>query len=296
MLDLDRLEKLKGLLDDGALSQEEFEQQKAELLNKGIAPQSRFPPRALLIASALATIAAFIGGVIWVRSVTSPAKNEPATGVRSGKPATPTVKPSHKADGPSDDGQDQGSSLSFAISRKAIGLNPEYLEERLGTPREKSKLSLVFDVGGCEVHYSTDGESINGIQVDVTGSCNPIIDGRRINQRTNFGQLMRRDKSGKFVATCLAGCGNAADPSIQYSYRANHSNQFIEVTYSTSYDQAARALEAWDKSLRESLGIGAYEMPVDYEPFSCVENPPAAIHHDLQRMTVQSIYIPCLSG
>lgn len=61
---------------------------------------------------------------------------------------------------------------------------------------------------------------------------------------------------GTYIASCLSGCGNAADPTVDLSYPGSRSNQFLGIHYSAGYDQVSSALERWDKAVRAERGLG----------------------------------------
>jgi|LauGreSuBDMM15SN_2_FD.fasta_scaffold14421_2 uncharacterized protein YgiM (DUF1202 family) len=181
--------------------------------------------------------------------------------------------------------------LSFATSDAVIGVNPAYLEQKLGVPREKSKGSSVFEVGGCTINYRYDDNGVTGFYLDITRSCQPTIRGRKVSPNTTFGSLLAMEKWGKYLASCLYSCGNAADPVIDLSYPGSRSTGFISISYSTDYDQSSVAMGVWEQSLRRSLGLGEFDTPEDTEAFSCVQNPPANVRKLLPRMTVKSVWV-----
>ena len=282
MADLDKLEQLNRLKEAGVLTDAEFEQQKSQILS---GPRSSSTPRTI----GLIVLAVLLAAVFWF--VTRPAGNSDAMQTGQAELVSETTPPGNapitsvKSDTPSEN------ILTFATSDAVIGVNPAYLEKKLGVPREKSKGGLVFEVRGCTINYSYDDSGVTGFYLDVTRSCRPTIRGRQVSLNTNFGSLLAMEKWGKYVASCLASCGNAADPVIDLSYPGSRSNQFISISYATDYKQADKALDSWEQSLRKRLGIGEFDDPEDYEAFSCVENPPSEIRTLLSRMTVKTVWV-----
>lgn len=295
---LSQLERLNRLREAGALSDSEFEDQKQAIL----AGKTRSGLSLLIGAGIVAVIGVILLTLFWTQggndddlnafaSSVEPSQSELETQDAPNPSPTPEATPTVSA-------SDQ---LTFATSDQVIGTNPEYLEQRLGVPREKGTGYLVFELGGCTISYSASGSRITGFWVDVGPSCSPTIRGTRITPQTTFGDLLRRENWGQFTADCLYGCGNAADPVIDLSYRGSRATNFISIRYSTSYDQASDALSMWEQGVRRELGLSEYESPLDYEPFNCVSNPPADARRLMPRMRVRSISVtgdevgPCSS-
>lgn len=181
--------------------------------------------------------------------------------------------------------------LEFATSNDVIGLNPDYVEKRLGIPRSKSANSLEFKIGACQINYSIEGSAINGFWLSLGPGCAPNIDGEVVSDNTTFGELLRRSASGEISATCLSGCGNAADPTIALSYSGYRYNNFTAITYYTDYSQASDALSDWESAVRDSLGLGYSDYIDDYTPFTDAKNPPEKIRSKILRMTVKDIHV-----
>jgi hypothetical protein len=181
--------------------------------------------------------------------------------------------------------------LEFATSNDVIGLNPAYVEKRLGIPRSKSANSLEFEIGSCQIRYSVEGTAITEFWLSLGPQCTPNIDGERVSNKTTFGDLLRRSDAGEVSATCLYGCGNAADPTILLSYSGYRYNNFTEVTYYTDYSQAGDTLSAWETAVRNNLGLAESDYIEDYTPFIDAKNPPALIRNNILRMKVTDIHV-----
>ena len=215
-------------------------------------------------------------------SKTTPVRNsENAEASIGGRPSDPAPKVPKKND----------NLLEFATSKDVIGLNPAYVEKRLGIPRSKSAYSLEFEIGTCQISYSVEGTAIKGFWLSLGPQCAPNIDGERISNKTTFGDLLRRSDSGEISATCLYSCGNAADPTIVLSYGGYRYNNFAEVTYYTDYSQAGDALSAWETAVRNNLGLAESDYIEDYTPFMDAKNPPALIRNKILRMKVTDIHV-----
>lgn len=286
MTDLDRLERLNRLREAGALSQEEFEQQKQLVLaeQETLARGPDFKP--VIVGGVLFAAVIAVSAVAWDRRDSSTS----ASGAMELSTGQPTGGASKAVSGEAESATED-SLLRFAISDQVIGMNPAFVEKKLGVPSSKSANEQVYEIEGCTITYWSTANRINLAMADVTQSCRPYIRGKRIGPDTTFGQLMQAESWGKYVATCLTACGNAADPIIELAYPGSRSNSFITVRYWTDYDQASKALENWEKAVRRAKGLGEYDMPDDLEPFSCAQNPPAEVQKMLPHMRVRSVLI-----
>jgi len=282
MTDIDRLEKLSRLREAGALTEEEFQTEKAKVLattKRG----TRSRLLTLVLVFAIIAIAAF-AGFAWQTS------NKPRP-VALPPQAVTKAEPSIAATEAPAAVEQQTAPLDFAASTAVIGVTPAYLVKRLGTPKERHGGVLVIEVGGCTINYNVRDNQIKSFYLDISTKCQPNVQGVTITPKTNFGELAQRNSSGRYVATCLTECGNAADPIIELAFPATRATQFIGVSYWTDYRQSSGPLDIWEKSLRRRLGIGDYETPDDFDAFSCNSSPPVEIISKLRKMTVKTLYV-----
>ncbi|MBP6421562.1 MAG: SHOCT domain-containing protein [Propionivibrio sp.] len=288
MTDLDRLERLNKLREAGALSSEEFEQEKQKLLGLQTPSQGK-KTQWWPWAAGVAVLLVVVGTTVF-----SSGKIEPNAPVIT--PRELSVRPTPLA---SDIPQTvaataeetENATLAFATSEQIIGLNPAYLEKKLGVPKEKSDFSLVYEIGGCTIDYWTKDNKVTSFHFDVTRSCQVTMRGMKIGPATTFGQILAQHKEGRFYASCLTSCGNAADPVIDLKYSAARVTNFVGIRYSTSYDQASAALEMWDKQLRKDQGIGEYDTPEDLDSYMCAPNPPEDARRLIPRMKVRTVWV-----
>jgi hypothetical protein len=179
--------------------------------------------------------------------------------------------------------------LEFATSNSVIGLNPAYVEKRLGIPRIKNAWSLQFELGGCTIDYRIEGSEVKTFYVSISQKCQPTIDGTRITERTTFGELKQNHSAGEFVASCLRGCGNIEDPVIMLEFPGLY-NSYKRILYRTDYDQSREAMDVWAKSINKKLGRedDSYD---DLELFSDAKDPPREITENLRTMTVKEVIV-----
>jgi hypothetical protein len=288
---IEQFERLHQLRENGVLTDAEFQAEKQKLIS---GEREAGSGRWRLFAAAAGVGVVVIGGAIFAMGYGSP--NATST-------SAPTASSSSVAGDPGDGslaepvkvdeagGDSAAATLQFAVSPEAIGANPGYLEQRLGVPKVKTKYQLVFEVSGCRVDYGVEGNAVSSIDADVTASCQPTVQGMKITPSTTYGQIHRKEPSGTYIASCLSGCGNAADPTVDLSYPGSRSNQFLGIHYSAGYDQVSSALERWDKAVRAERGLGEFDTPDDYEAFSCVAGPPDDVSAQLEKVRVRHIQI-----
>jgi hypothetical protein len=288
MNNIDNLERLNRLRESGALTKEEFEHEKNKLISgkNHIIKTSilKFSTILLILLLSVIALAIFIwskkgkiveiatneavaaGNVIDGPTLEAPPKNDPAT-VEKVNPAP----------------------LAFATSAEVLSLSPDYLEQRLGVPKEKNASFMVFEVGGCTILYGINKGSVTGFDVDVSKDCQPTINGIKVTPQTTYGQILSRETGGVYRASCLTDCGNAADPVVYLTYAGSRATGFIDVNYSTDYDQISSALDLWEQEVRKQLGLDEFESPDDYEAFQNVANPPVDVISLLSKARVRSV-------
>lgn len=292
--ELDQLERLNRLRQSGALTQQEFEQQKALILSAAQPRAFRrlWPIVALVILLVVAAVTA--GFAVLGRSASKSASPSPvpvASAVsQNPEPPTETSKQPPRPT-PALADASSGALLRFATSFEVIGLNPAYLDRRLGVPRESWNDHRVFDVGGCRITYWARSNSVEGFHLEVGPSCQPIIEGKRIGPQTSFGSILRSKPGGEYFASCLYMCGNAADPTVDLVYGASRATGFISVSYLAEYSEVADAMDLWEKSIRRQQGLGENDWPVDSSLFSCVRRPPETVSRVLGRARVNMIFV-----
>lgn len=281
MNNIDNLERLNRLRESGALTKEEFEHEKIKLIsgkNHILKTNiSKFSTILLILILSVIALAIFI----WSKKgkeVEIATKEAVAAGnVIDGPTLEATVEKVNPAP------------LAFATSAEVLSLNPDYLEQRLGVPKEKNASFMVFEVGGCTILYGINKGSVTGFDVDVSKDCQPTIHGIKVTPQTTYGQILSRETGGVYRASCLTDCGNAADPVVYLTYAGSRATGFIDVNYSTDYDQISSALDLWEQEVRKQLGLDEFESPDDYEAFQNVANPPVDVISLLSKARVRSV-------
>ena len=285
--DLDRLERLSRLRESGALTDEEFEAKKQEILSAGQVPKTSVPRWVLwaLGAAGLASLAAVIG--LWAgSSATETMTGAGAANVTARPTAAMEPEPTPTPTPPS-----PAELLAFATSESVIGMTPTFLEQKLGTPKEKRPNSLVYELAGCTITYWSDDDEVTTFFFDVTPSCRVAVRGTRIGPDTTFGEVARKAGGGILIASCLANCGNAADPTIDLRFPATRVYNNVGVSFSSDYYQASDALSLWEKAVRKQRGLDEFGPTDDSDAFNCAIDPPQDVKRLANRMKVRTVWV-----
>lgn len=285
--DLDRLECLSRLRESGALTDEEFEAKKQEILSAGQVLKISVPRWVLwaLGAAGLASVAAVIG--LWAGSSVTETVTGAGAAVVTARPTgsmQPELKPTPTPPSPAE-------LLAFATSESVIGMTPTFLEQKLGTPKEKRPNSLVYELAGCTITYWSDDDEVTTFFFDVTRSCRVAVRGTRIGPDTTFGEIARQAGGGILTASCLANCGNAADPTIDLRYPAIRAYNNVGVSFSSDYDQASDALGLWEKAVRKQRGLDEFAPTDDSDAFNCAIDPPQDVKRLANRLKVRTVWV-----
>ncbi len=281
MTDFEGLERLQRLRADGAITDEEFATAKARLLSPNKVGIS-FPAMAGL-AAVLILAAALVYWVIQTGASPSATESENATSFNGNVSAQNDVVEEPRAP------NDPKALYRWATSPKVIGLNPDYLEKRLGVPREKSGGFWTFDVASCPIFYWVKGSEILSFSAPVTEQCQP----NGVTHRTTFGNVLAKASHGQYFADCISNCGNAADPDIELLYPGARVNGFIDESFSSTSLLGANGdpFELWTREVRRARGVPEDDFSSDPEAFSCVSNPSARVAASLRNAKIQMVRI-----
>lgn len=274
MQNLDRLEQLARLRDQGALTEAEFEEQKARLLD---ADQPKARNSTWLLLGGAALVVLLLAVVLFsvskqnsadIANVTAARDDAvtPADNVVEAATAMPLETPTPAAEG----------GYAWATSQDMLGLNPAFVESKLGPARQKSATSLEYQIAGCRVYYGIKSGKVEFVTTDVSARCHPEVDGKTLTERTTFRDVAA---GGSLVADCVSYCGNAYDPTIDIFVPGSHAGGFIQTYYTGAIgDPTSNAQELWTAAIRVKHGVGAddYENS-DADWFTCVADAPASV-------------------
>lgn len=173
----------------------------------------------------------------------------------------------------------------WATSSQVIGVNPTFLENRLGPAREKSADTMTFEVDGCDVYYSIGGTEVKSFLAYIGEGCIPSLIGMeaKVSPSLTLGEA-REAYDGEYHADCVEMCGNAFSPSVELLVRGRTSHRNIDVIF-LSYNAD---LSAWADSIRQRTGAGESD-DADRKLFLCVRNPAPAVVRRLDTASVEAV-------
>jgi hypothetical protein len=292
MTDLDQLEKLSRLRESGALTEEEFQTEKRRLLDgepaKSGALKYAFPLAGLGII--LVIVLTFL--LVQHLGLGRQLEDKPTPGSTAVAETTENIiAPLPEATETTVPVSEPKVGYQWAMSSDVIGLNPAYVEGKLGAAKEKSSASISFEVEGCTVLYTLKGSQIVAAFTLVNAKCQPTIEGKKITPSTTFGSLMGSEP--QLLSNCIYNCGNAYDPSIDLYQPGYHANGFIEVAFQGSIgDATSKAMDQWASAIRVQHGLAEDDYAnSNYEWFQCVSNPPKPVVATMRAERVAGVSI-----
>jgi hypothetical protein len=299
MDNLDRLERLNRLRESGALTQGEFDQQKAQVLADQRAAAPARDLRWLWIAVPVVLIVA--AAIVFFALNRGAGDERSAKGVGDSRvdvdANVSAVDLNSTAAAPAPTAV--MGSYAWGTSADVLGVTPEFLATRLGPPRERGGEYLTYEVSGCRIYYTIRRAAVRSFSAPITAQCQPSLSGTlaanlRVSPTLTFGQIRRALGRGEYEAGLLEGFGNAADPTVELYLFGAHSNNFIDVTFSSTSggdDGSLEGLLLWAAAVRERLGMTPQDSVIDYGPFSCARNPPANVVTALSGARVDSVEV-----
>ncbi|WP_375399025.1 hypothetical protein [uncultured Sphingomonas sp.] len=158
---------------------------------------------------------------------------------------------------------------AYATSTMTIGLNAPFLERKLGPAKSKDDHSWKFEVGRCEVTYYIGRSGVIGFSFDLKSGCASKLNGFQdlrgltLSSATTFANIEKLNLlHSHFVADCLEGCGNAADPVASFKAEGSRASGAYDISFDVPLagDAALAAADTWTKAYRKKYGIprGAY--------------------------------------
>lgn len=161
--------------------------------------------------------------------------------------------------------------LDRLIDTELVGGNLAYFEAISGPAKRvgdwgEGKSRRDYEVEGCDISLTTEGQTISAITLTVSPRCNPGGFGMQYAGKT-LGQAAAEFGSGRYVAGCLSMCGNAAEPTHAFEvsgYRANgFLNYSIEAMATT--DAEWDRLHSWKDRMVANHGEDYVVMDMSYQ-------------------------------
>jgi hypothetical protein len=156
--------------------------------------------------------------------------------------------------------------LAKVLSPKMLSVDLAYFEKIAGVAKNTYENIKVYDIDDCEVTATIENGSVAALRVDLTPKCtfdlNKFLDISPEKfpapYKMTFGEFDTLTNSmSEFMADCLGGCGNAADPVV-YEYKSGtHAEGWIDILLeaTTTSKDAALAFRTWTDALEKGEGI-----------------------------------------
>lgn len=154
---------------------------------------------------------------------------------------------------------------AYATSTATIGLNPPFLETKLGPAKSKDRTSWTFQVSRCEVTYYIGLNGVTGYSFDLKPGCGSAVSGYQdlrgtmLSSETSFATLQRLNLlRAHFAADCLEGCGNAADPVVSLKAEGSRVSGALDIEFGATLagTAALKASETWSNAYKQRYGLG----------------------------------------
>jgi hypothetical protein len=160
------------------------------------------------------------------------------------------------------------SPLQAIITPDMIGATVQFFEKTAGPAWKKHRYSRemrTYKIKGCVVTASIEQGDIRALKAELTDNCSVDLKSfvnrteapPRVSSKSTQGAISQwLGNGGKFMASCLAMCGNAADPSVYWHYEGPRADQNLEVLTEIRLvgDRAVDASFKWRDIMESARG------------------------------------------
>lgn len=167
--------------------------------------------------------------------------------------------------------QGADSPLERVIDLELVGGNVEFFEAISGPAKRvwdsrEGQFYRSYEVNGCDVDTMTEGETIKSITLHVSQQCDPGGFGMQFAGKT-LSEAEAELGGGRYVAGCISGCGNAADPTYGYEIAGYRANGFLNYSIQAMPESDADwdRLFAWKDQMVAERGEDFVVMEMGYQ-------------------------------
>lgn len=298
--DLDQIARLFRLRESGALTQAEFEAEKARILADGegivanaptdksaapaptandyAAPDAAYDGEPVArskwwIGLLAITLLVIGGGAYWfITHGSKGADNQQAAADMSAPVASPMPANALDASPAPTTDQDQPALYQWATSTEVLGTTADFLTSKLGPARQNDGSSLDFSVAGCDIKYQIVNKSVAYFDAAFSASCKPSLKGLNAASAMDLPHAatlaqVEHGAGGLIIADCLENCGNAADP-VQYLFiEGPHADNFVNVAVMPD-PKVSAGTQKWASAIRAAHGL-APDAELPTQGFEC---------------------------
>jgi hypothetical protein len=150
--------------------------------------------------------------------------------------------------------------ISRIFTPEMLGVETTYFEKISGSAKYKSGETRTYLIDGCSVFTENSGGKVNSLGMSLSKKCtfdlNKFFNGYNFpaTNKMTFGDFEIKAGPGKFTASCLLNCGNAADPSVSNIWTGSRADGGIRVKMEVSLvdDPALNAADKWRSAILEN--------------------------------------------
>jgi hypothetical protein len=150
--------------------------------------------------------------------------------------------------------------LQKALAPDVLDADLAYFEKIAGPARNTDGDLKIYKIAACEIEVNTAGGKVQWFEVEAKPACAfdlwaflPNAKGARVPiTQLTMGHLDNvAPGGGAFSASCLAQCGNAADPVVYQRWTGGRADNLIEVRFGVvlASDAALDASEKWEQAM-----------------------------------------------
>lgn len=186
--------------------------------------------------------------------------------------------------------------LAQVFNGDMLGTNLRYFESIAGIPRESYDYIHTFNIDNCIVNATAPNNKITSLRLVITPHCQADLSSflhsyaPESHLPLTTGNFIDAAGGGlNYLADCLAGCGNAYDPSVYAHWTGPRAVNFIEVVLETTLTNG-KALDAagiWREQMESSKGED-YVLDVQ---FNCSHDFNNIAHSAFQDVPINAITI-----
>ncbi|WMD22801.1 hypothetical protein RAS12_10635 [Achromobacter seleniivolatilans] len=157
-------------------------------------------------------------------------------------------------------GASQAATVNEVFNGKMLGTNQRYFESIAGVPRDSFRNDHTFVVQNCQITATIGDGKVTALRLDLGQGCEANLQSFIGEDAPKPGQTITPGVFGsgqRYTASCLAECGNAADPSAYALWQAPRSAGGMEVLMEMvlAGDKAMTAADEWEKQIKQAAGM-----------------------------------------
>lgn len=181
--------------------------------------------------------------------------------------------------------------LGRLMTPSMLGATVAYLEQQIGPAYRSYGEFNIYLLDRCEIIVGIEQGNIRNVGVNNYGGECVFAVGPFLQTQSHLAPAFSLGEifEGKFSASCLAGCGNAASPEVYVFFSGSRAENSVELLASVSVetDEVIDATNHWQNALEAQFG----EDYVVMGEFQCKENLNDVAHAALSKIRPSSVRV-----